>query len=93
MICAWTETSTADTGSSATMKAGSTDERPGDADALALPAAEVARMAIGMVWRRGRRGRAARARVVDLSRAGRADGRRAPRRSIWRTVMRGLSEE
>ena len=46
MICAWTETSSAETGSSATMKAGTERDRARDADALALAAGELARIAV-----------------------------------------------
>ncbi len=45
MICAWIETSSAETGSSQTMKDGPEDERAGDADALALAARELVREA------------------------------------------------
>ena len=44
-ICACTETSSADTGSSATMNDGFEGEGAGQADALALPAAELVRVA------------------------------------------------
>ena len=42
-ICAWTETSRADTGSSHTIDIGVEDEAPGDGDALALSPRELAR--------------------------------------------------
>ena len=45
MICAWIETSRADTGSSATMKSGFEGERAGEADALPLAARELVRVA------------------------------------------------
>ena len=45
MICAWIETSSAETGSSQTMKSRLERERPGDADALALAARELVRVA------------------------------------------------
>ena len=61
MICAWIETSSAETGSSATMKSGLSGERAGDADALALAARELVRVARRRVARAGRRSRAARA--------------------------------
>ena len=48
-ICARTETSSAETGSSATMNSGLQGQRPGDADALALAAREGVRVAIGGV--------------------------------------------
>ena len=41
MIWAWIDTSRAEIGSSQTMREGSTGQGPGDADALALPAAEL----------------------------------------------------
>ena len=49
MICAWIDTSSADTGSSATMKFGLDRERPGDDDALALAAGEFVRVAVGVL--------------------------------------------
>ena len=51
MICAWIETSSADTGSSATISCGSHAERPRDADALALPAGELVREAVVVLGR------------------------------------------
>ncbi len=45
-ICAWTETSSAETGSSATISFGFTRERPGDPDPLALAARELVREAV-----------------------------------------------
>ena len=93
MICAWTETSTADTGSSATIKAGLTDERPGDADPLALAAAEVARIAIGVVGTEPDEVEQREHAVVDFGARADRDGRASASASIWRTVMRGFSEE
>ena len=68
-ICAWIDTSSAETGSSATMNSGSSDQRTGDADALALAAGEFMRVAIDRIGRqldrrqrRPRLGRAARGR-------------------------------
>ena len=46
MICAWIETSRAETGSSAMISFGSQRERAGDADALALAAGELVREAV-----------------------------------------------
>ena len=43
MICAWIETSSAETGSSQTISFGLQRERPGDADALPLAAGELGR--------------------------------------------------
>jgi predicted transcriptional regulator len=45
MTCAWIDTSSADTGSSQTISAGSHRQRAGDADALALAAGEFVRIA------------------------------------------------
>ena len=46
MICAWIETSSAETGSSQTISRGLQDHRAGDADALALAARELVRVAV-----------------------------------------------
>ena len=46
MICAWIETSSAETGSSQTMKRRLQRERARDADALALAAGELVRIAL-----------------------------------------------
>ncbi len=46
MICAWIDTSSADTGSSQTISFGLERQRPGDADALALAAGELGREAV-----------------------------------------------
>ena len=46
MICAWIETSSAETGSSATISFGFSDERPRDPDPLALAAGELVREAV-----------------------------------------------
>ena len=70
MICAWIDTSSAETGSSATMKLGLERERARDADALALAAGELMRVA-----------RAALARQADLIAAGR-HARRAARAAL-----------
>ncbi len=43
MICAWIDTSSADTGSSPTISSGLKRQRAGDADALALAAGEFVR--------------------------------------------------
>ena len=63
MICAWIETSSAETGSSATMKSGFEREGAGDADALALAAGELVRVA-----RRGVGGQARRSRSSSRTR-------------------------
>ena len=44
--CAWIDTSSAETGSSATISFGLQRERAGDADALALAAGELVRVAV-----------------------------------------------
>ena len=49
MTCAWIDTSSAEIGSSQTMKLGCDGQRAGDADALALAARELVRVAIGEV--------------------------------------------
>ena len=49
--CAWIETSSAETGSSATMNSGLSGQGPRDADALALAAAELVRVAPDRVLR------------------------------------------
>ena len=46
MTWAWIETSSAETGSSATISFGPQRQRAGDADALALPAGELVRVAV-----------------------------------------------
>ena len=46
MTCAWIDTSSAETGSSATISLGSQRERAGDADALPLAAGELVRVAV-----------------------------------------------
>ena len=46
MTCAWIETSSADTGSSATISFGLQGQRAGDADALPLAAGELVRVAV-----------------------------------------------
>ena len=46
MICAWIETSSADTGSSQMISLGLQRQRAGDADALALAAGELGREAV-----------------------------------------------
>ena len=59
-IWAWIETSSAETGSSQTMKRRLDRQRPGDADALPLAARELVRIAVGCCRRSGRPARAAR---------------------------------
>ena len=49
MTCAWIETSSAETGSSQTISFGAHRERAGDADALALAARELVRVAAHVV--------------------------------------------
>ena len=49
MTCAWIDTSSADTGSSQTISFGLDRERARDADALALPAGELMRIAARMI--------------------------------------------
>ena len=49
MICAWIETSSAETGSSQTMNLGFRRQGARDADALALAAGEFVRVALGGV--------------------------------------------
>ena len=46
MICAWIETSRAETGSSATISFGRSGERPRDPDPLPLAAGELVREAV-----------------------------------------------
>ena len=46
MTCAWIDTSSAETGSSATISFGLSGQRAGDADALALAAGELVRIAV-----------------------------------------------
>ena len=48
-ICAWIDTSSADTDSSAMIELRIARERAGDADALALAAGELVRIALGML--------------------------------------------
>ena len=90
-ICAWIDTSSADTGSSQTMKRGLQRQRAGDADALALPAGELVGIAIGVFL--------AQADHVEQFATSRARLARSP--TPWirsgspmmsRTVMRGSSE-
>jgi hypothetical protein len=51
ITCAWIETSSAETASSQTISFGFDGERPGDADALPLPARELVRIAAHVVGR------------------------------------------
>ena len=46
ITCAWIDTSSADTGSSQTIELGLEGDGPGDADALALSAGELVRVAV-----------------------------------------------
>ena len=79
MICAWIETSSADTGSSQTMKLRLDGQRARDADALALAARELVRIAVRvarqepdvaqqLAARARRRSRAVRHDAVDVQR-------------------------
>ena len=66
MTCAWTETSSADTGSSQTIRLGLRRQRAGDADALPLSAGKFVRILGHLVGAQARPCRAARAtRSVD----------------------------
>ena len=71
-ICARTDTSSADTASSATISRGSHGERAGDADALALAAAQLVRIALGVLGLEGRPSPAARDAVGALRVGGEA---------------------
>ena len=53
MTCAWIETSSAETGSSQTISFGLHRQRAGDADALALAAGELVRIAAHVVGAAG----------------------------------------
>ena len=92
-ICACTETSSAETGSSATMQLGLERQRAGDADALALAAGELVRVAARGVAAAGRpvEQLAPRARRRSRRRRGRARASGSPS-DVARRVMRGLSE-
>ena len=92
MICAWIDTSRAEIGSSQTMKLGLDGQRAGDADALALAAGELVRVAVGEVGVEADQLAAAPAR---------APASPCPCARLWissgspmmlPTVMRGLSE-
>ena len=65
MICDWIETSSAETGSSATISFGVERERAGDRDALALAAGEFVRVAGDAPRRAGRRGRSSSAHALS----------------------------
>ena len=56
MICAWIDTSSAETGSSATMKLGLQGQSAGDADALALAAGKFVGVAVIGIGRQLDRG-------------------------------------
>ena len=91
-ICAWTETSSALTGSSATTNVGTERERPRDPDPLALAAGECVREAVGGVGRQAdepehlalRAPGAARAEPTRCARSGSA--------MIAPTFIRGFSD-
>ena len=89
ITCAWIDTSSADTGSSATMKLRLDRERPGDADALALPARELVRIAARVLGREADQ----REQLGDPRRARRRPGAgrawRAPRRACRRRAGAG----
>ena len=92
MICAWIETSSADTGSSETMKSGLTRERARDADALPLAARELVRIA-----RRGVGGQADALEQLADARAAlaprpRARATRSGSPTMRPTLCRGLSD-
>ena len=89
--CACTDTSSAETGSSATMQVGLDRQRPGDADALPLPAGELVRIAIRHVGGQADLLEQLRARALGALAASRQaeDVASAPRRSRP-TVMRGI---
>ena len=94
MICAWIETSSAETGSSHTMNFGLEREGARDADALALAARELVRVAVHVARGEARPARAARAtRSSTLGAVRASPWIRAPRRRSSPTVMRGLSDE
>ena len=67
-------------------------ERPGDADALALPAGELVGVAQRHVGKEAHNLQQLRDAVGDL-RLGRMECTRIGSAMIWPTVMRGLSEE
>ena len=94
MIWACTETSSAETGSSATMKVGIDRDRARDADALALAAGELARIAV----HEARRQPDLRAAGPRPARGALVAGARQPEHverlgdDLARRVRRGLSE-
>ncbi len=71
MICAWIDTSSAETGSSQMMSFGLEHQRPGDADALALAAGELVRIAVDQVGQQADACPAARATRAFISAAAR----------------------
>ena len=93
MICAWIETSSAETGSSQTMSLRSVDHGARDADALALPAGELVRIAVDLLRQQADLGHHRLDPALDLGRR-RAPGWKVRSGSamISPTVMRGLSE-
>ena len=92
MICACTETSSAETGSSAMISLGSQRERPGDADALALAAGELVRDSGRRARRAGRPGRAAPAPARSTSRPLAMPCSSIGSPMIWPTRLRGFSD-
>ena len=82
MICAWTETSSADDRLVADDELGLERQRPGDADALALAAGELVRVARGSA-----RGQADQRRAARQPRS-----RRSPRPAPGRAIA-GLGED
>ena len=67
-------------------------KRPRDADALALAAGKLVRVALGGIGRQAHEREQLGDARRDLAPAAASRGRAAPRDSTWRTVMRGLSE-
>ena len=92
-ICAWIETSSAETGSSHDDQRRVDGERAGDADPLPLPAGELVRVAGRGVGAGGRRRSSSSRTRVAVSRCARRDAVRLHRLGEIRpTLCRGLSE-
>ena len=92
MICAWIETSRAETGSSATMKSGLTRKRAREADPLALAARELVRIARRRIRAAGRRSAAARAPAARPSRRDASPCARIGSPTMRATLCRGFSD-
>ena len=90
MTCAWIDTSSADTGSSATMNSRLDRKRPRDADPLPLPAGEFVRKPLGMLGREADECAAARAMRSRSRRARVQAVRRQRLASVSPTRRRGL---